>query len=560
MDGEIGEDGVSAAFHRRCASALTHPVTIAALVVLLVNDLVLKALWSNPWTTGKLSDLAWVIFASPLLAFILSLLTRRSRSAQRAAFVIAYIGLPLLYAAFNTFEPLHDLIIRGLLMLSGAPTGSPFDPTDSLVIPFGLSVALWVWKRVAAFATVATSYPPPPTGEVGIIDDKLIVISLDKWGGLSHMSTDGGLTWQEASDLPDSYSVQWGEDRVETPRGNYLITHGGVFVSPASYGEEYELAYSTAHLYDIANSNFRVYVAHKRYGCSYEITHLISNCPPWWPRSLIYDHTTGNVVVSAGAQGVVVGDANGNWRQVAVDELHAPVDFSIVGKVRVVFSDLTFWIAGIFFSTSATIAAITFAQLRQEMSGRHLVVGGLLGTSLALGILYVLMIFSGLSSSISPFFGYVVALALVLLLTILTILTYGSSPRRRTIRGVVPLAYSIAVSTLLVLGSSLYGINDNLGLFLSDAYIFALMFIATVSFAVSLMNFSPQRHQLPVILVALVGMIALFALAFIIGIVQYFDLIAAMLYAVILIVIASITLWFYLRRSQKLIPTENTTE
>ena len=140
-------------FHQRCASALTHPVTIAALAVLLINDLVLKALWPNPWTTGKLSDLAWVIFASPLLAFIISFPARHNNTAQRVAFITAYIGLPALYAAFNTFEPLHDLIIQGLLMLSGASVGSPFDPTDSLVIPIGLTIALWVWKRPAASAT-----------------------------------------------------------------------------------------------------------------------------------------------------------------------------------------------------------------------------------------------------------------------------------------------------------------------------------------------------------------------------------------------------------------------
>ena len=134
-------------FRQRCASALTHPATVGALAVLLVNDLALKALWSNPWTTGKLSDLAWVVFASPLLAFILSFPARGSRLAQRAGFIIAYIGLPALYAAFNTFEPLHNLIIHGLLTLSGASVGSPFDPTDSLVIPFALGIALWVWKR-----------------------------------------------------------------------------------------------------------------------------------------------------------------------------------------------------------------------------------------------------------------------------------------------------------------------------------------------------------------------------------------------------------------------------
>ena len=57
-------------FRRRAGSALTHPVTVAALGVLLLNDMVLKALWPQAWLTGKLSDLAWVMFALPLLAFL----------------------------------------------------------------------------------------------------------------------------------------------------------------------------------------------------------------------------------------------------------------------------------------------------------------------------------------------------------------------------------------------------------------------------------------------------------------------------------------------------------
>ena len=35
----------SANFRQRCASALMHPVTLGSLGVLLVNDLLLKALW-----------------------------------------------------------------------------------------------------------------------------------------------------------------------------------------------------------------------------------------------------------------------------------------------------------------------------------------------------------------------------------------------------------------------------------------------------------------------------------------------------------------------------------
>ena len=101
-------------FRSHCASALTHPVTVAALVVLLLNDALFKSLWPDSLVTGKLSDLAWVVFASPLLAFVLSLFLGRRVFGRRAAIITAYVGLPALYAAFNTFEPVHDRILWGL--------------------------------------------------------------------------------------------------------------------------------------------------------------------------------------------------------------------------------------------------------------------------------------------------------------------------------------------------------------------------------------------------------------------------------------------------------------
>ena len=179
----------------RCASALTHPVTVAALVVLLLNDALFKSLWPDSWVTGKVSDLAWVVFASPLLAFVLSLFPIRRLFAERAAAIIAYAGLPALYAAFNTFEPVHDWILRGLSLVAGGTAGSPLDPSDSLVIPFGLGIAVWVWRRrpvgpdrlrvrlallaagVATFATVATSPILPESGvrSVGVAGDGAIM-------------------------------------------------------------------------------------------------------------------------------------------------------------------------------------------------------------------------------------------------------------------------------------------------------------------------------------------------------------------------------------------------
>ena len=78
---------------------------------------------------GKLSDLAWMMFAPPVLAFVLSFATTGRAKAQRAACVAAtYAGLPLLYVAFNTFEPVHDAILLVLGLFGGDGPRSPLDP------------------------------------------------------------------------------------------------------------------------------------------------------------------------------------------------------------------------------------------------------------------------------------------------------------------------------------------------------------------------------------------------------------------------------------------------
>ena len=142
----FGKLDMNNTFRQRCASALMHPATLAAVAVLLANDIVFKSLWPGTWFAGKLSDLAWMIFAPPLLAFLLSFAAGKHVALQRTAFLTAYAGLPLLYAAFNTFTPVHDGILRGISFVSGGTAGSPLDATDSIVIPLAMSIAVWVWR------------------------------------------------------------------------------------------------------------------------------------------------------------------------------------------------------------------------------------------------------------------------------------------------------------------------------------------------------------------------------------------------------------------------------
>ncbi len=57
-------------FHRRCASALTHPATVAALIVLLINDLALKAIWMRTHRVARHNNLRirlGILAASPII-------------------------------------------------------------------------------------------------------------------------------------------------------------------------------------------------------------------------------------------------------------------------------------------------------------------------------------------------------------------------------------------------------------------------------------------------------------------------------------------------------------
>ena len=390
-------------FRRRCESALTHPVTLGAVAVLLVNDLVLKALWPNPWTTGKLSDLAWMVFALPLLAYLLSFAAGWKIRGQRAAFGVAYVGLPLLYAAFNTFAPLHGWIMQGFSIVSGSARSSPLDPWDSVVIPFAIGVALWVWRRdpiaqgglrsragmiaagLAAFATVATSPHYIVQGITNVEADSGVIAAF-AWDTASggYVSEDGGLTWSRTSALtnweirPDRY------DWLETPRGKYRIEGPNIVLSTAS-GESVE--YSTTYLQDSHNEWLQAKQAERWPGRSLAFA-------PW---AITYDPPSGNLVVAMGIQGAIVGTPEGEWVPVAVGDF-VPVDsLSSARKAGYLLSSYNFWIAALAFPMSMVILAffIAHSRLRDPSGTPAFVVGPFARAAmLFLVALSILLLFS----------------------------------------------------------------------------------------------------------------------------------------------------------------------
>ena len=358
-----------AAFRQRCQQALTHPVTLGAVAILLLNDLLLKGLLPNPWTTGKISDLAWVIFAPPLLAYLMSLAAPGTLWARRTVWAAAYIGLPLLYAAFNTFAPLHDAVLRGLSLVSGGAGGSPLDATDSLVIPLGLAIALWVWRRgqsgltisrqqiamaaagLAVFASIATSYYDPNYGVVGF--DTTDEGRLATYCSGSYETTDGGFTWEPSSSYSGQSYYSQGETVVATPRGDYSINESGVMHSR----DDSSPAYSTQYLRPSS----------ARWIQEHETSHLdVREEVTDRARSITYDAPSDNVVVAMGLQGVVVGTPDGEWTRVAVGPCR-PTDFSFSGKVGTLLNTADFRILVLFIPIAAITLTMAIAALQVGM-------------------------------------------------------------------------------------------------------------------------------------------------------------------------------------------------
>ncbi|MFG2044862.1 hypothetical protein [Dactylosporangium sp. NPDC048998] len=71
---------------------MTHPVTVGAVVLLLVNDHLLKAACPGP-VTGKLSDVAGLAFTPALVAAVLCLLVPRVPARMAAAVGLVGTGL-----------------------------------------------------------------------------------------------------------------------------------------------------------------------------------------------------------------------------------------------------------------------------------------------------------------------------------------------------------------------------------------------------------------------------------------------------------------------------------
>ncbi|MET8306532.1 hypothetical protein [Micromonospora sp. NPDC005173] len=204
---------------------LCHPATLLALLVLVVNDHLLKPAFPG-LLTGKLSDVAGLLLAPPLVAVLLTLLV--PRLPARAAALAGLVAVGAGFAVVKSSGYAADVASSAWSALAG-PSLVRADPTDLLTLP-ALALAWWSWTRarerpvryrlarlvrllvvvpLALVAVTATSpaYFPYALG-VSLLDDRPAISvgsGATSWpqraaDGQWAVSDDGATTWRLATE------------------------------------------------------------------------------------------------------------------------------------------------------------------------------------------------------------------------------------------------------------------------------------------------------------------------------------------------------------------------
>ena len=465
---------------------------------------------------------------------------------------------------------------------------------------------------VTSLVSLGNGEPPDYGRGVGILDDGTLVIEqawsskyVSTDGGSTWQPTDIRVDdgWRQVWNVHEQWqdAVHWGDEEVETPRGTFVIetteiegTHALVDVSVVRIdGDGKEVVYSPPHLQDEADVRFR------------DRQHSARNEFPWSaPRNLVYHTPSGNIVAVLGLEGVVIGDTDGNWRPLLTEIGDRPVDVSFSNKMALVLGEL--WPIAALISISATAGALSFIGQRPAdeaaFDGAYIpFLFGTLTILIALAAIYALVgsgLLFDIGDSLEGLFAFnaIVSLLgsivtwrkgwpdvavsgliagssvpLIVVVAILGLFVDGgflSGGLLVSFMSIVSLAGAVAIwikarfpvgvsSLLLACIISVVGLavvhtrgpsvgvsglveGLALGLTLSGGFVWSLM--AFISFVPSYLR------QLHVVFAALFVMVGLIVLAFAIGVAQGFNLGAAKLYTIVLVLPAVLALRWYTRR------------
>lgn len=311
-------------------SALTHPASLSAIALLLLNDHIFKLYYPSA-LTGKLSDFAGLLFFPLLLSALIGLVEQKPRRAAGWGFALT----GLFFAAIKLLPAAAEWAGRSVGWLLGANVQITPDPTD-LAALLMLLPAWYLWANassrqydrrlgyaalvVGALASVATSPCMPPTLITRLAQTDNVIYA---WGsGSIFRSDDGGLTWREGDPVPEAQQEELQTAAVlpvmvcenANPLRCYRVGLRDLAVEfSADGGETWRLDWHIP-------AGRLTFMNRSRSGllaCEREVI--------GGPFDLLLN-PHNQVVVAMGNEGVLVGSA-GSWQRIAVGRTSGPTPF-----------------------------------------------------------------------------------------------------------------------------------------------------------------------------------------------------------------------------------------
>lgn len=295
---------------------------------------------------------------------------------------------------------------------------------------------------------IHASYPEPVIGIDFIgVDSDGAVFSVSNFTARSfstpsetYISRDGGLYWTLSPQPLDYQTIGRGGNTAATPRGVYSLQPDGIWLTRDIISEP---VYSTEFLSDQSNIWLQ----------TIETRRLYSRVITETPYDMVYDESSGNVIVSMGLLGVLVGAPDGEWLPVDVGYYFIPVDFSFSNKLDHLIT--RHWASFLALSIAVVAAASTISNLRRRdvLWATVATIGGIMVS----GALFVILFAGQLHEYQYPVFGG----ACVLLIGSLAYAALGRSTPTRT-RLMVSLALAVCGACLSLASLPLYGYSGRL--------------------------------------------------------------------------------------------------
>jgi hypothetical protein len=301
---------------------LSRPVSLVALVLLFLNDHVLRVLWPS-WITGKLGDFAWLYFAPFALAALLAMVVPASvRNHEKLVGLLAFGIVGGAFFLGNSFVATHGFVLAVVDGLLPFPVQIIRDPLD--LVALVVMVPAWrMWMNeapqpvigpargvvlvsVAACLTIANA-PAPDTGIDCVCVGETEINAYSSYEYYS--SQDGGKSWQAGSYA--CHCSDWSEDGVVTHPDDENILFRRVnrkrFEMSEDKGQTWQALPRFRPASEAAIAFHSADASEYLYG------------PPV-PRQVVQDPETGNLVFSMGHEGVVVMTPEGEWQRVTVGD------------------------------------------------------------------------------------------------------------------------------------------------------------------------------------------------------------------------------------------------